>query len=83
MTNKKIRNPLHFYRTTFDPMVARLYNNVAQGGKCRHCHGKGDVVSHIPQGDATSLINGEPFDKVHAYCQCVQKNIKDQLRDEQ
>lgn len=82
MTNKKSKKPLHFYRTTFDPMIARLYNNVAQGRSCRHCHGKGYFVSQVPQDDATSLRNGEPYQKVHSYCQCVQKNMKDQLREQ-
>ena len=67
-----------FYRSTFDPLIARLYNNK----RCNHCNGKGYVVSQIPLEGMSSLRKNQPTRNVQTYCKCVDKNIKKQRQEE-
>jgi len=81
-----MKNKFEFYRTTFDPLVARLYNSVSFNGKrCKHCHGRGYFVSEVPvvERDLLGFVNESRTERVHNYCRCVQKNIKQQNKDQQ
>ena len=75
---KKSEEKTFFYRSTFDPLIARLYNNK----KCSHCNGKGYVISHIPPEGMSSLRKGYPTRTIQNYCTCVDKNIKKQRQAE-
>jgi len=75
---KKPEERTLFYRSTFDPLVARLYNNK----KCNHCNGKGYVISDIPLEGMSSLRKGYPTQILQSYCSCVDKNIKKQRQSE-
>ena len=80
-----MKNKFEFYRTTFDPLVARLYNNVSFSGKrCKHCYGRGYFVTEVPviDRDPLGFATETRTEKVHSYCQCVQKNIKKQQKDQ-
>ena len=63
-----------FYRSTFDPLLARLYNK----SKCSQCNGRGYYVSEIPPEGLDYFIKGIPNREVYTYCQCVDKNVKKQ-----
>ena len=63
-----------FYRSTFDPLLARLYNK----SKCSQCNGRGYFVSEIPPEGLDYFIKGIPNREVYTYCQCVDKNVKKQ-----
>ena len=61
-----------FYKYTFDPLIARLYNNK----RCRDCYGRGYVISESPRQGREVLRKNEPLQQTRMYCQCVKKNIK-------
>ena len=67
-----------FYRSTFDPLIARLYNNK----KCNHCNGRGYIISQIPLEGMSSLRKHQPVRSVQTYCSCVDKNVKKQRQQE-
>ena len=61
-----------FYRSTFDPLIARLYKNT----KCSQCYGKGYFVSEIPPEGLKYFLKGIANREVYTYCRCVDNNIK-------
>jgi len=61
-----------FYKYTFDPLVARLYNNK----RCRDCYGRGYIISESPRQGRDVFRKHEPLQQTKIYCQCVKKNIK-------
>ena len=67
-----------FYRSTFDPLIARLYNNK----KCGQCNGKGYLITNIPPEGFSSLKKNQPTRTTQTYCRCVEKNIKKQRQEE-
>ena len=67
-----------FYRSTFDPLIARLYNNK----KCNQCHGKGYLITDVPLEGLSSLRKNQPKSTIQTYCRCVEKNIKKQRQEE-
>ena len=67
-----------FYRSTFDPLIARLYND----NKCKQCEGRGYFISEIPPEGLKYFIKGIKNREVHTYCICVDKNVKKQHREE-
>ena len=67
-----------FYRSTFDPLIARLYNNT----KCNQCNGRGYMVSQIPLEGTSSLRKNQPMRNIQTYCKCVDKNVKKQRQEE-
>ena len=75
---KKSEEKSFFYRSTFDPLIARLYNNK----KCNQCNGRGYIISQIPLEGLSSLRKNQPTRNVQAYCKCVDKNIKKQRQEE-
>mgnify|MGYP003637291456 FL=1 len=66
-----------FYRSTFDPLIARLYNN----SKCRQCEGRGYFMSEIPPEGLKYFIKGIKNREVYTYCSCVDKNVQKQGRE--
>ena len=66
------------YKSTFDPLLARLYNNTT----CSQCNGNGYIVSEIPPEGLDYFIKGVPNREVYAYCQCVDNNVKKQRAKE-
>ena len=75
---KKSEEKTFFYRSTFDPLIARLYNNK----KCSQCNGRGYIISQIPLEGVSSLRKNQPTRNVQTYCKCVDKNIKKQRQEE-
>ncbi len=67
------------YKTTFDPLIARLYNNK----KCSDCHGRGYIIADIPMEGFSSLRKNRPVRQTQSYCTCVKKNIRQQRQEEQ
>lgn len=76
---KKAEENTFFYRSTFDPLIARLYNNK----KCSDCHGRGYIISDLPMEGITSIRKNRPVRQTQSYCSCVKKNVKQQRQDEQ
>tara|TARA_R110000824_G_scaffold309173_1_gene496587 strand:- start:1054 stop:1308 length:255 start_codon:yes stop_codon:yes gene_type:complete len=68
-----------FYTSTFDPLIAQLYNN----NKCRQCDGRGYLMSEIPPEGLKYFIRGIKNRAVYTYCSCVDKNVKEQRKKEQ
>ena len=66
------------YKTTFDPLVARLYNTT----KCSQCNGRGYLIVQMPLEGASSLHKNQPMRNVQMYCTCVDKNVKKQRQAE-
>ena len=75
---KKSEENTFFYRSTFDPLIARLYNNK----KCNQCHGKGYLITDMPSEGFSSLRKNRPTKTTQTYCRCVEKNIKKQRQEE-
>ena len=76
---KKSEEKSFFYRSTFDPLIARLYNKK----KCSYCYGRGYIISDLPMEGLTSLRKNRPVRQTKSYCSCVIKNMKQQRQDEQ
>ncbi len=75
---KKSEEKTFFYRSTFDPLIARLYNNK----KCSQCNGRGYIISQIPLEGVSSLRKNQPIRNIQTYCNCVDKNVKKQRQEE-
>ena len=60
------------YRSIFDPLIARLYNNT----RCSQCNGKGYVISEIPPECLKYFLKGISNRQVYTYCRCVDNNVK-------
>ena len=67
-----------FYRMTFDPLVARLYNHK----KCNQCYGRGYVDIETPQEGLSALRKHQPSHMIRIYCACVNKNVAKQRQEE-
>ena len=67
-----------FYKMTFDPLVARLYNKK----KCNQCHGRGYVEIETPQEGSSALRRHQASQMIRIYCACVNKNIEKQRLEE-
>ena len=76
---KKSEEKSFFYRSTFDPLIARLYNNK----KCSDCHGRGYIISDLPMEGVSSIRKNRPVRQTQDYCTCVKKNVKQQRQAEQ
>lgn len=66
------------YKTTFDPLIARLYNNK----KCGQCNGRGYLIIQTPLEGLSSLRKNQPSRNIQTYCKCVENNIKKQRQQE-
>ena len=75
---KKAEENTFFYRSTFDPLIARLYNKK----KCSQCNGRGYLITNIPPEGFSSLRKNQPVRTTQTYCVCVEKNIKKQRQEE-
>ena len=67
-----------FYRMTFDPLVARLYNHK----KCNQCYGRGYVDIETPQEGSSALRRHQTSQMIRIYCACVNKNVEKQRLEE-
>ena len=78
MKQKSEKNKTLFYKTTFDPLIARLYNNK----KCSQCNGRGYIIIQVPLEGISSLRKNQPTRNIQTYCKCVDKNVKKQRQTE-
>ena len=67
-----------FYKMTFDPLVARLYNNK----KCNQCYGRGYVEIETPHEGLVKLRKHQSNQTIRIYCNCVNKKVKKQRQEE-
>ena len=75
---KSLEDRTLLYKTTFDPLIARLYNNK----KCNQCNGRGYVIVQTPLEGVSSLRKNQPTRNIQTYCKCVDKNVKKQRQAE-
>ena len=78
MKKQKDNKEGFFYKMTFDPLIARLYNKK----RCNQCHGRGYVEIETPQEGVSTLRKHQPSQMIRIYCAFLNKNVAKQRLEE-